>query len=160
MCSLTGQANREYPLIDHRLYRCSELNSADILISSPTFVAIPNIPVSPRLDIGALLDLRDEATFLGLTGFQVLCAEEIRRLATVAPSVHSMRASVHSNLLERTGREMQRPGPGTGAARDTEKSLSDGGVVYRSPPTPQSWTKSRTRESTSTSSRRSPAGWI
>ncbi|KAK0482103.1 hypothetical protein EDD18DRAFT_1112735 [Armillaria luteobubalina] len=114
----------------------------------------------PRLDIGALLDLRDEATFLGLTGLQALCAEEIRRLATVAPSVHSMCASVHSNLLERTGREMQRPGTGTGTAHDTEKSLSDGGVGFRSPPTPQSWTKSRTRESTSTSSRRSPAGWI
>ncbi|KAK0190834.1 hypothetical protein F5146DRAFT_1195443 [Armillaria mellea] len=117
----------------------------------------PQYPRLPRLDIGALLDLRDEAAFLGLTGLQVLCAEEIRRLAAVAPSVHSMRASVHSNLLERTGREMQRPGTGTGAARDTEKSLPDG---YRSPPTPQSWTKSRARESTSTSSRRSPAGWI
>lgn len=120
----------------------------------------PQYPRLLRLDIATLLDLRDEATFLGLTGLQALCAEEIQRLATVVPPVHSMRASVHSNFLERAGREMRRPGPAVGAGCEAEKSLTDSGTGYRSPPTPQSWKKSHTRESTSTSSRRSRAGWI
>ncbi|KAL1743743.1 hypothetical protein HDZ31DRAFT_40196 [Schizophyllum fasciatum] len=102
---------------------------------------------SPRAELDALLDLRDEALFLDLEPLHKLCVDEIRHMhrpqptrthqrggsnasATCIGSHQSLHASVHSlpALAEKNG--LERAGLGFTAVRD-ERGL-DAGV--RSPP--------------------------
>ncbi|KAF9055379.1 hypothetical protein BDZ89DRAFT_1055978 [Hymenopellis radicata] len=137
----------------------------------------------PRLfTLEALLDLRDEAAFLGLSALHELCAEEVRQQTGVnegrAPSVRSMHASVHSlhALIERVGRESHadyRDDPDRDRSSHPKGSSSESGGFK--PPTPQSWKNGRSSSTShghgrsmssagpqgrSTVSLRSPAGWI
>ncbi|KAL1722495.1 hypothetical protein EV715DRAFT_193073 [Schizophyllum commune] len=104
---------------------------------------------SPRAELDALLDLRDEALYLDLEPLYKLCVDEIRHMhrqqptrthqrggsnasATMIGSHQSLHASVHSlpALAEKSG--LERMGLGFTTVRD-ERTL-DAGV--RSPPPP------------------------
>ncbi|KAJ7180162.1 hypothetical protein C8R43DRAFT_870824 [Mycena crocata] len=124
---------------------------------------LPPRVVQAGLD--SLVELRDEAAYLGLEGLQKLCVTEIHQLYRPPPrstrghssagSIHSLQASVSNlhTMLERVERQHSRS-----ASRDS--AMNEMGA--RSPPTPESWSagrrvKSQTRHG---SVRSPPAGWI
>ncbi|KAJ7498864.1 hypothetical protein FB451DRAFT_1117609 [Mycena latifolia] len=121
-------------------------------------------PRAAQAGLDCLLELRDEAAYLGLDGLHKLCVEEIRQRHGPRPrstrghssgsSIHSLHASVSSlhTMLERVERQHSRP-----ASKDS--TVDEMGA--RSPPTPESWAGRRVRSQTRHGSLRSPpAGWI
>ncbi|KAJ7368361.1 hypothetical protein DFH08DRAFT_947282 [Mycena albidolilacea] len=127
-------------------------------------------PRAARAGLDNLLELRDEAAYLGLTDLHKLCVEEIRHQhrphrprSTRAPSssgsIHSMHASVsslHTMVEERNEAQHWRS-----ASKDSVDELGKRSPPSRSLPT-ESWTGGRhVRSQTRHGSIRSPpAGWI
>ncbi|KAJ7507878.1 hypothetical protein B0H11DRAFT_1705523 [Mycena galericulata] len=121
-------------------------------------------PRATKAGLDGLLELRDEASYLGLDGLHKLCVEEIRqqhrprprstRAHSSAGSIHSLHASVSSlhTMLERVERQHSRS--------VSKESIDEMG--HRSPPTPESWAGRRVRSQTRHGPVRSPppAGWI
>ncbi|KAJ6539401.1 hypothetical protein B0H19DRAFT_1269717 [Mycena capillaripes] len=126
-------------------------------------------PRAAHAGLDSLLELRDEAAYLGLDGLHNLCVEEIRqqhrpqrksRGNSSAGSIHSLHASVSSlhTMLERAERQHSSTASKESAAVDE--------LGQRSPPTPESWAGGRhVRSQTRHGSIRSPPpvpppGWI
>ncbi|KAJ7781180.1 hypothetical protein B0H16DRAFT_1404449 [Mycena metata] len=123
-------------------------------------------PRAASAGLDTLLELRDEASYLGLDGLHKLCVEEIRQQHRSRPrssrghsagagSLHSLHASVTSlhTMLERVERQSHSRAP----SKDVEEPAA------RSLPTPESFAGGRhTRSQTRQGSLRSPppAGWI
>ncbi|KAJ7047312.1 hypothetical protein C8F04DRAFT_2105 [Mycena alexandri] len=122
-------------------------------------------PRAASAGLDSLLELRDEASYLGLDGLHKLCVEEIRqqhrprprssRGHTGAGSLHSLHASVSSlhTMLERVERQSH--------SRTVSKEVEE--PAARALPTPESWAGGRhIRSQTRQGSLRSPppAGWI
>ncbi|KAJ7179084.1 hypothetical protein C8R46DRAFT_1072405 [Mycena filopes] len=123
-------------------------------------------PRAARAGLDTLIELRDEASYLGLDGLYKLCVEEIRQRHRFRPrnsrahsagsgSLHSLHPSASSlqTMLERVEGQSHSRAP----SKDVEEP------VARSPPTPESWAggrhvRSQTRHGTLRSP--PPAGWI
>ncbi|KAJ6599008.1 hypothetical protein DFH09DRAFT_20944 [Mycena vulgaris] len=121
-------------------------------------------PRAAQAGLDTLLELRDEAAYLGLDGLHKLCVEEIRQRHRPRPrstrgnssgsSIHSLHASVSSlhTMLERAERQHSRAG-------SKDSAVDEMGA--RSPPTPESWAGRRVRSQPRHGSLRPPpAGWI
>ncbi|KAJ7129607.1 hypothetical protein C8R44DRAFT_614890 [Mycena epipterygia] len=121
-------------------------------------------PRATQAGLDSLLELRDEASYLGLDNLHKLCVEEIRQRHRPRPrstrghssgsSIHSLHASVSSlhTMLERVERQH---------SRATSKDSGVDELGARSPPTPESWAGRRVRSQTRHGSIRTPpAGWI
>jgi hypothetical protein len=166
---------------DQGLFRYSHiLTHLRSSLASPdapdTLPRAAHLQSSSQSRLEALIELRDEAAYLGLDGLHKLCTDELRhrhgpRLhtrghsASSAGSVHSLRASVHSlhALLGRVENDLRSNQPDSKAA-DEKSIIKDmtNEVAVRSPPTPLSWNgHGRARSQSRQSSVRSPpAGWI
>ncbi|KAJ7754255.1 hypothetical protein DFH07DRAFT_743975 [Mycena maculata] len=120
-------------------------------------------PRAAQAGLDSLLELRDEAAYLGLEGLHKLCVEQIRQQHRPRPrstrghssagSIHSLHASVSSlhTMLERVERQHSRS-----VSKDSVDELG-----HRSLPTPESWAGRRVRSQTRHGSVRTPpAGWI
>ncbi|TFK75853.1 hypothetical protein BDN72DRAFT_885377 [Pluteus cervinus] len=121
-----------------------------------------------------LLELRDEASFLGLQDLYKLCVDQIRlRSAPCAhtrnpsanppESVHSLHGSIHSlhALLERVESDIRSQRDSHDGKRRSEDSHE--AIPARSPPTPQSWngrSRSRSTSRPPPPAKPAPAGWI
>ncbi|KAG6857109.1 hypothetical protein H0H87_009670 [Tephrocybe sp. NHM501043] len=123
--------------------------------------SVQMLPSHQRLE--GLLELRDEAAYLGLDGLHKLCVDEIRmrhahRLHSRGQSSSSLAQSLHV-LLERVESDMH-PSPRDSRSSHS-RSTKEGSVDMRSPPTPESWNGS-SRVQHSPAPARSPpaAGWI
>jgi hypothetical protein len=127
----------------------------------------------------SLIEVRDEAAFLGLEGLHKLCTDEIRlrygprlhtrgQSSTSAISIHSHRASVYSShTLAERGESLEHIHPIPTSplpASDVFPSSKDkqgSELPIRGPPTPQSWEGPLLHQSQSHQSLKSPpAGWI
>ena len=125
-----------------------------------------------------LLELRDEASFLGLQDLYKLCVDQIRlRSAPCAhtrnpsanpnpnpsESVHSLHGSIHSlhALLERVESDIRSQRDSHDGKRRSKDSHE--AIPARSPPTPQSWngrSRSRSTSRPPPPAKPAPAGWI
>ncbi len=125
-------------------------------------------PRAAQAGLDNLLELRDEAAYLGLDDLHKLCVEEIRqqhrprrssRGHSSGSSVHSLHPSVSSlhTMLERAERQHSRT-----VSKESIDELGSRSSLTRSPPTPESWAGGRhARSQTRHGSLRSPpAGWI
>ncbi|KAK7061775.1 hypothetical protein R3P38DRAFT_2493523 [Favolaschia claudopus] len=126
-------------------------------------------PRAARAGLDSLLELRDEAAYLGLEDLHKLCVEQIRqqqqrpRLRTArehssAGSIHSLHASVSSlqTMLERVERHHSRS-----MSKESVAEMGKPSPPTRSPPTPESWVSKKITSSLRQGSIRSPpAGWI
>ncbi|KAG6917912.1 hypothetical protein DXG01_000521 [Tephrocybe rancida] len=134
--------------------------------------SIQMLPSHQRLE--GLLELRDEAAYLGLENLHKLCMDEIRmrhgpRLhsrghssSTLAQSLQASVYSLHS-LMERVDSDMQ-PSPRDSHSSDSKSSKGSVDMtIARSPATPQSWNGPSRRQSGgrhSPAQSPPPAGWI
>ncbi|KAF7352741.1 hypothetical protein MVEN_01240300 [Mycena venus] len=127
-------------------------------------------PRATRAGLDSLLELRDEAAYLGLDDLHKLCIEEIRqqhrpsrprssRAHSSSGSIHSLHASVSSlhTMLERVERQHSRS-----MSKESVDELGNRSPPTRSPPTPESWAGSRRVKSQTRHGplRSPPAGWI
>ncbi|KAG6875336.1 hypothetical protein C0992_004246 [Termitomyces sp. T32_za158] len=146
----------------------SPLGSPDAPETLPR--SIQMLSSNQRLE--SLLELRDEAAYLGLEGLCKLCVNEIRlrhglRLHTRGQSTstvaHSMETSFHNlhALLESVESDIHsnpRNSRSSGSTSTNDSSVDM--TVSRSLPTPQSWNESSRRRSEGHSGPSTPAGWI
>ncbi|KAF9464499.1 hypothetical protein BDZ94DRAFT_1256587 [Collybia nuda] len=156
------------------------LNYLRASLSTPEAIEIlprgTQLQSSSHQRLESLLDLRDEAAYLGLDGLHKLCIDELRlrhgpRLharghsTSTGGSAQSMHASVYSlhTLLERVESDMRSENHDSDASDSKAgKDSSNEMGSMKSPPTPLSWTgplreRSQGRHSPS---RSPPAGWI
>lgn len=117
-----------------------------------------------------LLELRDEAAYLGLNGLHKLCTDEIKlrhapRLhsrgsssGTTLASVHSLHGSVYSFHPPSERVELDIGTTAATISQSSCKSPCDVLLPARSPPTPQSWEGPRSLPRQTPPP--PPAGWI
>ncbi|EDR12873.1 uncharacterized protein LACBIDRAFT_323678 [Laccaria bicolor S238N-H82] len=134
-------------------------------LRSPTGLPA-SIPRAAHGRLENLIELRDEAAYLGLDGLHKLCTDEIKlrhapRLhsrgsstGTTLASVHSLHGSVYSL---HTPSERVEPDMAATFSQSSCKSPCDVLLPARSPPTPQSWEGPR---SLPRQTPPAPAGWI
>ncbi|KAG6811310.1 hypothetical protein H0H92_008022 [Tricholoma furcatifolium] len=150
-------------------YLRSPLASPDVPECLPRGISM--MSSSHRLE--SLLELRDEAAYLGLEGLHKMAVDEIRnrhgprlhtRGASASTLAHSLCASVYSLQapLERVEGDIQ---PGVRDSRSSEsrsvKEDSIGRISPRSLPTPESWHEPGQREGGHSPAPNPPsAGWI
>ncbi|KAJ6515831.1 hypothetical protein C8R45DRAFT_957746 [Mycena sanguinolenta] len=120
-----------------------------------------------RAGLDSLLELRDEAAYLGLDDLHKLCVEEIRqqyrarsrttRGQNSVGSIHSLHPSISSvhTLLEQVDERRRSRSVG----KDSVDEMGSRPPPTPSPPTPESWAGGR-HVKTNASLRSPPAGWI
>lgn len=117
-------------------------------------------PRAAKVGLEGLLELRDEAAYLGLDGLHKLCVEEIRQRRPRSTRGHSAAYSMHSLHASVSGLQTMREGVERHSRSVSKDSADEMG--HRSPPTPESWAGRRVRSQPRNGTVRSPppAGWI
>ncbi|KAF7332109.1 hypothetical protein MKEN_00091600 [Mycena kentingensis (nom. inval.)] len=124
-------------------------------------------PRAAQASLDVLIELRDEASFLGLDGLYRLCVDEIalahrRRMRPRTPRTQSSERSLPSmhgsvNSLHTLSEQM----PAQHQHSRSLNGVDQIGEHHQPPPTPESWSGTRARSQPRYNSLRPPpAGWI